>query len=291
MIVLPRVSLLPVFVQEFFSKAGVEREPEPEVMDDIDHVEAFTHGGRMDGPLSAMYLFNSSRISQVIQGCKTVIDLGCGPATQLAQVAELNPHVRFIGVDLSAPMLSEAEAYIKDRGLKNIDLVEDDVTRLDKFSGRKVDGMISTFSFHHLPTRDDLSACFKSIRRVLNQNAALYLTDFGRLKRHQSMEYFAYMNEARQPKPLTIDALRSLKAAFALSDYQALCADFFANATTFSTFRVPFMVVIKTADKPPPPGLKTRLADMRQALAGNVRKDLDELSFFFWMGGLRNNLI
>ena len=75
MIALPRISLLPVFAQEYFSKAGVDREPEPEVMDDIEHVDAFTYGGRMDGPLSAMYLFNSARISQVIQGCKTVIDL------------------------------------------------------------------------------------------------------------------------------------------------------------------------------------------------------------------------
>lgn len=258
-------------------------------MDDIEHVEAFTYGGRMEGPLSAMYLFNSSRISQVIRGCKTVVDLGCGPGTQLAQVADLNPDVRFIGVDLSAPMLKEAEVHIRDRELKNIQLLEDDISRLNKFNGKQVDGVISTFSFHHLPTPEHLTSCFKSIQRLLRPDASIYLTDFGRLKRQKSMEYFAYMNEARQPIPLTIDALRSLKAAFSLDDYQRARTNLPSNTKIFSTFRVPFMVILKTGDKQTSPELRNRLIRMRKALAPNVRKDLDELSLFFWLGGLRNN--
>ena len=85
-------ALIPVFLRELLVERSLPREPEPDlVMDDPDQVAAYAQAGRIDGVMAASYLFHSARISQTISGAKTVLDLGCGPATQLAQIAQLNP--------------------------------------------------------------------------------------------------------------------------------------------------------------------------------------------------------
>ena len=103
---MPRLSLVPTLFRELIVDPQFPREPEPDlVMEDDDQVQAYSDAGRIDGLMSASYLFNSARISATIAGCKRVLDLGCGPATQLAQVAQLNPDISFVGVDLSKEML------------------------------------------------------------------------------------------------------------------------------------------------------------------------------------------
>src|SRR5688572_15936430 len=97
-----KFALFPVLVRERLSSRTLPREPEPDlVMDDPDQVAAYDKAGSIDGLMASSYLFHSARISQVIHGCKEVIDLGCGPAIQLCQIAELNPEISFHGVDLS----------------------------------------------------------------------------------------------------------------------------------------------------------------------------------------------
>lgn len=85
------------------------REPEPDlVMDDPQQVAAYDEAGSIDGLMSSAYLFHSARVSQVIRGCKEVVDLGCGPAIQRCQIAQLNPSTTFHGLDLSPEMLEKA---------------------------------------------------------------------------------------------------------------------------------------------------------------------------------------
>jgi hypothetical protein len=77
-------------------KRTLPREPEPDlVMQDEEQVKAYALAGRIDGVMSAAYLFHSAQASSVIHGARRVIDLGCGPATQLAQIASLNPQSEF----------------------------------------------------------------------------------------------------------------------------------------------------------------------------------------------------
>lgn len=51
-----------------------------------------------------------------------MVDLGCGPVTQLAQVAKFNPEIAFTGVDLSAGMLQNGREHIAERGLEKCQL-------------------------------------------------------------------------------------------------------------------------------------------------------------------------
>src|SRR4051794_19848060 len=110
---MPKLSLLPALCREIFGPRTLPREPEPElVMDREEQVAAYAAAARSDGAMAAAYLFQTARISMVLRGRQSVVDLGCGPATQLAQIATLNPDIQFTGIDLSQRMLDDARSHI-----------------------------------------------------------------------------------------------------------------------------------------------------------------------------------
>jgi ubiquinone/menaquinone biosynthesis C-methylase UbiE len=286
-----RVSLLPVLLRETLGARTLPREPEPDlVMEGPEQVAAFAEAGRIDGVMAASYLFNSARISQVIHGCRSVIDLGCGPATQLAQVAALNPQIDFLGVDLSAGMLANAEAHVREAGLTNVRFARSDITLLDELADQSADGVISTLALHHLPTHDHLRACFAQIRRVLKPGGAVYLIDLGRLKSLRSVLFFAYANARHQPHVFSLDYERSLRAAFLQEDFEILSREYLPEgARVYSPLGIPVLLLIKTPDRSLPPQLRSRLREMRRELHSRYRGDLDDIRLFFRLGGLADD--
>lgn len=288
-----RLGLLPVLLRETFGSRTLPREPEPDlVMEGDEQVAAFAEAGRIDGVMAAAYLFNSARISQCIQGCRRVVDLGCGPATQLAQIAALNPAIEFLGVDLSPGMLASAEAHLRDQGLTNVRLLESDVTAMKAIGDGSVDGVISTLALHHLPSDRHLRSCFAEIARISGSDAALCLIDLGRLKSLKSVLFFAYMNAAHQPHIFSLDYERSLRAAFLHEDFEAAVRESLPGRAIEirSTFRIPVLIIAKTDDRPLPDDLRARLKDMRVALPSRYRRDLDDIRRFFRWGGLGNDV-
>lgn len=288
---MPNPALIPTFLRECLVSRSLPREPEPDlVMDDPHQVAAYVEAGRIDGVMAAAYLFHSARISQVIQGSQTVLDLGCGPATQLAQIAQFNPKISFTGLDLSSNMLADARRHVEALGLENVELRQGDITRLDAFADHSLDAVISTMALHHLPTLEHLEKCFAEVRRVLKPGGALYLTDFGRLKSLYSVIFFAYINARHQPHLFSLDYERSLRAAFLKEDFASLVAKYFPSGVRVeSTFKVPFLVIAKTADRSLPVDLRQHIAALRKSLKPRYRRDLNDLRTFFALGGLKND--
>lgn len=286
--VMPRLALIPVLAREILGERKFPREPEPDlVMDDADQVAAYSYAGRVDGVMSASYLYHSAQISQVISGCKTVLDLGCGPATQLAQIAGLNPDISFLGVDLSGTMIDSGKKHVDQLGLRNVAFQLEDITKLEGIPDASVDAVMSTVVLHHLPTRQHLDDCMAQVARVLKPGGAIYLTDFGRLKSLKSVLFFAYMNAANQPHLFSLDYERSLRAAFLLEDFKEVAGRFLPQSVSvLSTFLVPFLVVIRTPPKALSADLSRRLREMRKGLPSQFRSDLDELRLFCRLGGI-----
>lgn len=288
---MPRFAMLPTLIREAVASPEFPREPEPAlVMEDLEQVKAYTEAGRIDGVMSAAYLFQTARICATIFGKKQVLDLGCGPATQLAQIAQLLPDTEFTGVDLSTEMLADAHKHIGELKLTNVNFVENSMTHLDQFADQSFDAVISTMALHHLPSNDDLAQCFKTIKRVLKPEGAIYLTDFGRLKSLKSVLFFAYMNSKYQPHSFSLDYERSLRAAFLRSDFVALANQHFGDQVrVFSTFGIPILVIIKTKDIAIPDEITSALRAMRQKLPVKYRRELDDIRSLFWLSGLRND--
>jgi SAM-dependent methyltransferase len=286
--ILPRPSLLPTLVRELARRDHVARQPEPDViMNDPAHVAAYAESGRADGIMAAANLFHSARASLLVQDCNSVLDLGCGPGTQLVQIAELNPGVRFVGVDLADNMLADARRYSAARRVRNVQWQRADICALAQFADGSFDAVISTMTLHHLPSREHLDRCFAEIGRVLRPRGALYLADFGHLKTSRSIRYFAHMHRDSLPREVCEDYERSLQAAFRVEDYRAASARLAFPTQVYATFLVPLMIIVETPDRMVLPGtLQTRLRDMRQRLHPRYRRELDELRLFFRLSGL-----
>ena len=283
-----RFALGLLFLREVCGTRTLAREPEPDlVIDNPDHVAAHHGAGRIDGPMSACHLFHSARASQVIGHCRNVLDLGCGSAEQLCQIAQLNPGIQFHGTDLSLALLELARANVERLGLKNVTLSLEDITTLASVADHSVDGVISTMTLHHLPERELLRGCLRSIRRVLVPNGAIYLADFGRLKQLWSVKFFASQHAATWPPLFTQDCERSMRAAFERDDFAALCAEEApGRVKVFSTFGVPMLVVVKTPDGDLAEPVRERLRELMRAMPAPCRAELNDIRFFFRLGGM-----
>jgi arsenite methyltransferase len=285
---MPALTVLPSILRELLVRRSLPREPEPAlVMSDPEQVAAYVEAGRIDGTMAAAYLFHSARASQVLQGCRMVYDLGCGPATQLAQIAQLNPDIRFTGIDLSRSMLDRAQQHIDSLAIRNIELRQDDIATLSTVANSSADGIVSTMAFHHLPTADHLRDSFAAMRRILKPGGALYLADFGRLKSLKSVIDLAYLNASEQPHLFTLDYERSLRAAFLLEEFADLARQFFPDqARTYGMYKVPLLVLVKTKDLGLPEPVLRQIRAMRLSLAKRYRRDLDDIRRAFRLGGL-----
>ncbi len=291
---MPSLPVLQVLLRELTTRARISRIPEPKlVMDGPDQVAAFVHAGREAGVMAPVYLFHGAQICEVIRPGDQVVDLACGPATQLAMVARLNPETRFLGIDLSEEMLERAHAYIEEQGLDNVELRKSDISRLESLEDASADAVVSTMALHHLPDFETLDRTFAEIARILKPGGGLYLVDFGRLKREDSIRYFAYQYADRQPDEFTLDYLHSLKAAFSLEDFKrARSAHLEAHAAIYSTFLMPYMVAIKSAARRAADSeLKRNLAAIRSQMPPYHQRDLKDLTTFFRLGGLKSTLL
>lgn len=281
-----------VFFHELVNRRPLARAPEPEMlMEDRERVDAYADTARSgDGIMAAAALFHAGRASMVLGSSARVLDLGCGPAAQLARIARLHPDKRFCGAELSAPMLDSARRHLEALGLDNVELLRGDITRLTGVADASFDAVISTFALHHLPTLDDLRACLREARRVCKPNGALYLADFGRLRSDASVRRFARLRASSMPELLVRDYERSLRAAFTEEEHRTAVAEVFpARVRVLTTALVPFMVLIKTPDQWLASSKRAILRSERRVLSPVYRGDLDSLRAFFRLGGLEGD--
>lgn len=291
---MPSWSVIKVLLKELATNQQVSRANEPSlVMDDPQQVREYTQAGLEGGVMAPVYLFHCAQVCQVIRPGDRVLDLACGPANQLVQIARLNPECRFVGFDLSAEMLDRARELAATQLLTNIEFEYGSITDLARFGNGSFDVVMSTMALHHLPDLDCLNKTFSEAARVLKPDGGLYLADFGRLKRADSIDYFAYQYKDRQPPLFTVDYLNSLHAAFSLEDFRNACASAFAGrASVVSTWCVPYMVVAKTPQRREiPDGLRTSLHAIRDSLPEYHKVDLEDLRKFFQMGGLESKVL
>jgi arsenite methyltransferase len=290
---MPSLAVLRVLARELTTTERCGRTPEPSLlMDDPDQVAAFVHAGREGGVMSPLYLYHCAHCCEVIKAGDQVLDLACGPANQLAMVARLNPAARFTGIDLSAPMLEQADALVRSQGLTNVSFQAGDMMDLAAFPDATVDCVISTMSLHHLPDLPSLARTMAEIARVLRPGGGLYLVDFGRLKAKRSIAYFAEQYQDRQPALFTLDYANSLNAAFTRDDFRRAGRPLTGRARLYSTFLAPFLVAFKSPGRcGADPVVRARLRERKAALPACHLRDLDDLSGFFRMGGLTASLL
>lgn len=280
------VLLLNLFL-DLVARGEQPRVPEPAlVMSDAAGAEAFMRAGREDGILAHTYVYHAIQASAVIRPGATVVDLGCGPANQLVQVARLNPDARFVGVDASASMLALAADTLARCGVGNVELRQARMESLAGIADTSADAVISTMSLHHLADTAALAATLGEVKRILKPGGGVYLVDFGRLRREAGQRFFATERAAVQPELFTTDYYNSLRAAFSLAELRAAAAVFGDALRVKRTFLVPFLVAIRSRQHHAL-RVEGRMAAraLYQALSPRQRYDLRDLARFFGHGG------
>ena len=78
-----------------------------------------------------------------------VLDVGCGRGRTLHRLAELYPHSRFLGLDLSQEAIAYARGEAAQRGLRNVEFVAGDVSDFDATAEPEAFDFITTFDAVH----------------------------------------------------------------------------------------------------------------------------------------------
>jgi len=275
-------------ILERLSRRELLRVPEPKlIMDDPAQIAAFMEGGREDGILAFLYFFHAVQVTAVVRPGDKVLDLACGPANQLVQVARLNPSAHFVGLDASSNMLATARATLARCAVGNVELLSGDMTRLADIDDAAMDCVMCTMSLHHLPDLPALAVTMREVRRVLKPGGGLYFADFGRLKRASTQRFFAQDRCERQPAQFTQDYLHSLKAAFSVEELSNAAALLGPGMVRHQTPLAPFMVIIKSAARRHLDATSQRLArELYGRMTAAQRVDFQVFARWFRAAGL-----
>src|SRR2546426_3231099 len=207
-------------------------------------VSAFARAAAPSGILSGVYAFFVRQACNMIRRGDRVLDLGCGPASLLAAVADWNRDWTFVGVDRSARMIAAGNDVLRARAAGNVELRLDDMTELSSVESGSIDVVLSSMALHHVPDTDHLRRCFDAIERVMAPGAKMFILDFGRLKSLRSVEYFVRRAIPRDEPILEHDYRASLRAAFSTEEFStALSGRLRQRISIFSTVVSPMMVV------------------------------------------------
>jgi len=268
------------------------RVPEPDlVMDNPENVREYRDAGLADGNGSSVYLLNLLLLCGKVRPGSLVVDLACGPANLLVELAKLNPQAQFIGVDLSAEMLRWAEGLRASSGVPNVRFIEGDITQLSTLTDNSADIVMSTLSLHHLPSRALLEQCFREIARIVKPAGAIHLMDFASLKRSATTQYFVYERTKGLGRFLAQDYENSLRAAYRTEDFEILLPILQAKVPGLHlrrTFGVPFLVALSSLKgEALTESCRQGLSAYWQRMQRSQRKDFEAMRLFFRLGGLQ----
>lgn len=281
-------AMLAHMLLERFSRQLQPRVPEPDlVMDDPAQIAAFQACGRREGVLGPVYFYHAVQALPAILPGDRVLDLACGPANQLAEMADLNPDTEFVGVDMAPHMLEQARDTLDRHGLRNVQLALADIRRLDDFNDASFDVVTCTLSLHHMPDTRALGQALREAARVLRPGGGVFLADFGRLRRRATQHYFAHDRAAEQTPQFTQDYLNSLRAAFSQDELEAAAVPLPAGLTWHRTALAPFLLMARRARQDGTVGPAAERARRRyRQMSEAQQRDVMALSGWFQASGL-----
>jgi SAM-dependent methyltransferase len=133
----------------------------------------------MDDPREAQRLLDkvdaaswiSKYFEEHLQDAKTVLSVGCGPGVFLREMAEIHPDAEFVGVDLSAERIHDAEARL--RGVPNARVQIGDALALPFESG-SFDFVFCRFLMEYLP---DKQRAVREMVRICRCGGTILLQD------------------------------------------------------------------------------------------------------------------
>ena len=104
-----------------------------------------------------------------------MLDAGCGAGRVLTRFAELYPHSRFVGLDLSAEAIAAATAEAAVRGLTNVEFHVRDLSDFDRTAEPDAFDVVATFDAVHDQAQP--LSLLRGIRRTLKPGGVYLMQD------------------------------------------------------------------------------------------------------------------
>jgi SAM-dependent methyltransferase len=106
----------------------------------------------------------------------------------MIRLAELYPNSRFTGIDLSQEAVEAARVETKDKGLRNIDFIANDVSDFDKTADVEAFDFITTFDAVHDQAKP--LSVLRGIHRALKPDGVYLMQDIaGSSHVHKNIEH------------------------------------------------------------------------------------------------------
>lgn len=193
---------------------GMQRIPEPELMDDPRQAAAY--GGPWLDDAAWLFVQCLRRFFPGLTAIGAILDLGCGPAAIPLRLARLFPDCRIDGVDGARHMLAAGEKAVRRQGME---------TRVQLFQGvlpgtlplprQRYQMVISNSFLHHLAVPMVL---WQAVRRYGLPQSRVLVVDLVRPKSEQAAELVVDTYLPGAPPLLRQDMLLSLRAAYTLEE-------------------------------------------------------------------------
>lgn len=213
----PLWRLAPIALRERVHGSDRPRVPEPMVMDQPESVEQFHAGGATVGAMLAVYDLSARALDILVPEGGRLLDLGVGSGRALHRFLAMRPDVTATAVDLAPNMLETARRFLDGNGVgRRVSLVEADMTALpEEVTGERWDAVSCVWALHHLPDRDALRAALSQVAAIRGGCAsAVWLLDFQRLHRVETMREIIAVLQAEMPPALYADGVASEAAGF-----------------------------------------------------------------------------
>ena len=191
---------------------GMQRVPEPELMNEKEQVEAYALADFSAPNTLFVEIFSKFFSAQKIEG--RVVDLGCGPADILIRFAKAFPECNCIGVDGASNMLDYGQKAIEAAGLEERVSLMNAVLPINKIR-EKYDVILSNSLLHHLSNGHHL---WQTIREMGKLGTAVLVMDLYRPESEEAALKIVNRYSADEPQILKNDFFHSLLAAYSVSE-------------------------------------------------------------------------
>ena len=106
---------------------------------------------------------------------KSILDIGCGSGRLLQQFSHYFniDEIKYLWVDVSDEILSEAKKIYSNKDFLNIDM-----NSLETLKNKKFDSIFFIASFHHLQTIDERIEVLRKVKKLLNKDGKIFLTNW-----------------------------------------------------------------------------------------------------------------
>lgn len=194
---------------------GMERIPEPELMNAPEQVKAYVQADFEESNSLFVELFKK-KFSDPFSG--VVLDLGCGPADICIRLAQIFPGCSMHGVDGAPNMLLYGKNAVAEQNL------EDKITLMEGFLPDielpvpHYEAIISNSFLHHLA---DPQALWQTIKKFGKPGTFVLVMDLVRPANQKEAHTIVEFYSGNEPEILKEDFFNSLLGAYNVNEVQS----------------------------------------------------------------------